>query len=202
MPIARKKPPKPTLPEALAEDARLALYYAVVSQYHEQKYRDIKSAFFERVANCDDVTLVVGESLKFSDGLVRWQSRANPITDSDALVEAVHAGKLTIETLVALVKSWDAKAVSALFPSAVSEVKPCPGVNDEGCKGAECARCEGAGEVSTATEFGVMQANSEYKARVIRDIEANDARLAATAEPDLTGALTASLDRLGVEVKP
>jgi hypothetical protein len=53
-----------------------------------------------------------------------------------------------------------------------------------------------------------MQANSEYKAKVIAQIEANDARLAgipAAAEADLAPALRASLNQFGgvrVEVKP
>lgn len=196
MPIARKKPPKPTLPETLADDARLALYYAVVSTYHEEKYKEIKKVFFERIAACDDVTLIVGESLKFADGLVRWQARANPVTDTDQLVAAVHEGKLTVETLVALVSKWDSKAVASLLPDAVTETQACPECAELAEPVHHCVKCQGTGLASTATEFGVMQATPQYKAKVIAEIEAADARLAASiveSETDLAPLLVASI---------
>ena len=144
----------------MSEQARAALYYQIVSTYHAEKYDEMKKAFFGLIANSEDVTLEVAKSLRFQDGLVRWQSRANYEVDREAVVEAVRKGKLALETLLACVSRFNQEALAALVPEAVKEGKP--------------------------TEFGVMQANPEYKQAVIARIEEQDRQLAAMQAEEMS----------------
>lgn len=150
MPIVKPKAkPEVQLPAPLLEQAHQALFFQVVSQYHEQQYKDAKSELFTIIAaDGSGVTLEVGKSLRFPGGLLRWQGRSNFAVNTDAIAEAVHANKVSIEAVLSCVGKFNAESLASLLPNAVSEADP--------------------------TEFGVMQATPDYKQQIIARIEEND----------------------------
>lgn len=155
MPIVKKKQ-EAELPATLQDAARSALYLQVASQFYEEKYKQVKEAFFGTIANAADVTLEVGKSVKFADGLVRWQSKGNHAVNKEVVAQAIRDNKLTADALLACVSRFNHEALAALVPAAVTE--------------------------GTPTEFGVMQANAEFKKSVLTRLEEDEAERAEILE--------------------
>jgi len=156
MPILKKKRTEPQLPATLQDQARSALYLQIASQFYKEKYDQQREAFFGLIANSQDVTLEAGKSVKFTDGLVRWQARSNYTVDKEAVAEAIRAGKLSADALLACVSKFDHNALGSLLPAAVTE--------------------------APATEFGVMQATAEFKKGVLDRLEEDERERAEILE--------------------
>ena len=168
--IRTKQKPEVNLPPALHEQARTALRYQVARDYYDEKYGEVKTTFFGIVEKSDAITLEVGKSLRFPEGLFRWQARSNHAIDTAPILAALVAKKLTVDSLLACVSKFKTDALAALVPGAVQDAE--------------------------ATEYGVMQATAAYKQQIIGELERDDETLAgirSQAAENLEEPLEASL---------
>ncbi len=147
--VAKKK--ETQLSPALKDHARAATMLQVKSNYYAEAYKEMKSTFFGLLERDPDVVVETGSSVHYEQGLVRWQSRANYEVNSEAIAQAIEDGKLTVLSLLACVSKFKNEAISALVPDALSAKDP--------------------------TEFGVMQATSEFKKDVIAQLEQDEAAI-------------------------
>ena len=148
--VKKKKKEEPTLPAKYHDQADRAVRFQVIGQFYEERYKGERSSITQQIEADPTVTAEQGKSLRWPHGLWRAQERTNYAVDTAKIAEAMTGEnpRLTLYSLLALVKKFDVPALQAIIPDAVSEDEPTGSI--------------------------VMQANAEYKAAIISEVEEHE----------------------------
>lgn len=149
--VGKKKKAKPQVPNSYHAEARAALAHKIRADFAQEKFETLKRELFEKLKADNNFNLVQGESAYFPEGLVRWMSRANRSVNTDKIMEAINAGKITVLSVLACVTRFNDEMLLAQVPDALIE--------------------------GTPTEYGVLQASAQYKQEYGAIVEAEDALL-------------------------
>src|ERR1039458_5879074 len=134
------------LPKAIDDKVSEAMFWSVTSTLANDEFESEKAEVFKDIKKAG-IELIVGESIRTTDGLIRWQDKKNYKVDLDLLEMRVKDGSMTLKTLLAMTNTtntWKRAALEVIVPSAII---PLP-----------------------ATEFGVFEASHEFKEEIREDL--------------------------------
>src|ERR1035438_221861 len=106
------------LPGAIDDKVSEALFWSVTSTLANDEFESEKKEVFKDIKE-EGIELIVGESIRTTDGLIRWQDKKNYKVDNDVLVKMVIDGEINVRTILNMVSTWKRVPLEAVAPEAV-----------------------------------------------------------------------------------
>jgi hypothetical protein len=131
------------LPKAIDDKVSEAMFWSVTSTLANDEFESEKADVFKDIKD-EGIELIVGESIRTTNGLIRWQDKKNYSVNTDILERMVRDGEITVKTILSMVSTWRKPILEAIVPSAVNNLK--------------------------STEFGVFEASHEFKEDIRKDL--------------------------------
>ena len=131
------------LPKAIDDKVSEAMFWSVTSTLANDEFESEKKEVFSDIKK-EGIELIVGESIRTTDGLIRWQDKKNFKVDNNVLVKMVEDKEITVKTILNMVSTWKRTPLETVAPEAVIPL--------------------------SATEFGVFEASHEFKEEIRKDL--------------------------------
>src|ERR1039458_7356844 len=97
------------LPKAIDDKVSEAMFWSVTSALANDEFESEKAVVFKDIKDAG-IELIVGESIRTTDGLIRWQDKKNYKVDNNVLVKMVEDKEITVKTILNMVSTWDRKS--------------------------------------------------------------------------------------------
>src|ERR1039458_1110282 len=85
------------LPKAIDDKVSEAMFWSVTSTLANDEFETEKADVFKDIKK-GGIELIVGESIRTTSGLIRWQSKKNYKVDNDVLVRMIADKEMSIRS--------------------------------------------------------------------------------------------------------
>src|ERR1035441_6662162 len=106
------------LPKAIDDKVSEAMFWSVTSTLANDEFESEKKEVFSDIKK-EGIELIVGESIRTTDGLIRWQDKKNFKVDNNVLVKMVEDKEITVKTILNMVSTWKRTPLETVAPEAV-----------------------------------------------------------------------------------